>query len=258
MSSAESLLFLRQRRKKAAYANVLISLAALAVGILLVAFLWDSMGLLCALPVLLVVVIYRVILGILKAGLECDYRRVLLHESICPGWDSLTYSPRHGVEPATFLKSGLFPHVRARDLFRVEHVFGQVGPIEAELCDVDFPLTPEPEDKRRFTGCFLHLTCPGAQLPELRVCGGTPEDTGLHTKALMLVRELFKESQGVYLSLHGDTMDVLLSGRILGFRPEMGQAPTEEDWKENPFPEVQTALKLIRLLAEKDRRSEHD
>lgn len=257
MSMAESLLSLRAQRKKAAYRNLLISLAALVIGILLAAFLWDSLGLLCAVPVLLVIIVYRLALGVSKAKLECAYKRVLLEESICKDWDTVTYAPRRGVDPVVFRKSGFFPHVEGKDLFRVESVSGQAGAIRAELCDVDFPLGTESQDKRRFTGCFLHLTCPDAQLPTIRVCGDTPESTGLHAKALMLVRELFARSEGgVYLSAHGDTLDILLGGRIIGFRPDMSQVPDEEMLKENPFPEVSTAVNLIRILVQTDRRSE--
>lgn len=245
---------LTQEQKRIARVNLALSLLTLVLGGLCIGFLTKYMGLAVLAVVLVLVVAYRAMLGLNRAHWEAELKRQLLIYGICKDFDSVDYTPRKGLDVQIFRNAGFLDIPMPKsDWFSVELTRAQAGALTAQMADVSFPLVPGSKKvDQRLTGCLIHMELPGANYENVTVRpGDKPEE--VFPKQHLLLTELGKETeQGCYLRAHGDSLDVLLPGRILGFHPQKEKVLTEQSLSRNDFPEVHIAYVLAKKLARKD------
>lgn len=245
---AESLTALRRKHTRVLLLSLLYFLALLALG---TAFFLKNFGgagayilaALCAAGYLLLV-------RPAQKRYTGAVREAVLRHSVCAGLDGLDYQPKGGVAAEDVQASGLLAVIRPDAFVSREHITGRAGPVGVELADVTFPIA-ENGMNAMFSGAFVELTWPGAALPETAVRAGEPA-AALPKKQAALVEELGRLIPGsLYLHSGGGKLTLLLRGRFLGFPVNPLLPVSERTLRANPFPELEQALRLIRLMERK-------
>lgn len=173
-------------------------------------------------------------------------RREILESTLGQTLEDYQYEEKGGVTPRQVQDSGLVPTTSPKSFFSREHITGRQGDIQVEAADVTFPIQ-QGKLNAMFSGCYLCLTWPGAQLPDVTVRRGSVSELSLPLKQKQLLEEMCAFIPGnLYLHTHGQQAELLLRGRFLGFRinPLM---PVSEP-TESPLPELELALRLVRLM----------
>ncbi len=242
---AESLAALQRRHKSLLLMNLLYFLTLLALGVLF--FLKGFGGAAAYVLAALCAAGYLLLVRPAQKRYAGEVREALLRHTVCAGLDGLTYEPKGGVTAEDVQASGLFPAIRPNAFVSREHITGQAGPVRVELADVTFPIA-ENGLNAMFSGAFVELTWPGAELPETTVRSGET-DAELPKKQMTLVRELGELIPGsLYLHSGGEKLTLLLRGRFLGFPVNPLMSPARINQTADPFPELARAMELMRLM----------
>lgn len=239
---SERLQELRRKRLVVILASLAYFAALLAVGVLVflrgTAFGW-LLVLVCAAAYLLLV---RPILVRYQSAL----RGAILAGSVGRRLSGYRHDPSSGVSQERLASTGLVPRP-LRAMHSREHIQGRAGSMPAELADVTFPIR-ENGRNAMFSGCYLGLTCPGADFAPLRVEAGDLQDLRLpkqQREALEALGALIPGS--LYLSMEGERLDILLRGRFLGFPVNPLLPVTEKSLSADPMPELAEAIRLAQL-----------
>lgn len=173
-------------------------------------------------------------------------RREILDATLGQVLEDYQYDEKGGVTPQQVQNSGLVPTTSPKSFFSREHITGHQGAIQVEAADVTFPIR-EGKLNAMFSGCYICLTWPGAELPDVTVRRGEYRKLSLPIKQKELLDQMCSYIPGnLYLYTSGQQAQLLLRGRFLGFRinPLM---PVSES-AESPLPELELALRLVRLM----------
>lgn len=242
---AESLAALRRRHTGVLLLNLLYFLALLALGILF--FLKGFGGMAAYVLAALCVVGYLFLVRPMQKRYVSAVREAILRHTVCAGLDGLTYQPKGGVTAEDVQAAELFSIIRSNAFISREHITGQAGPVRVELADVTFPIV-ENGLNAMFSGAFVELTWPGTVLPEMTV-RANETGTTLPKQQMALVQELGELIPGsLYLQSGGEKLTLLLRGRFLGFPVNPLLPVSRRILQANPFPELEQALRLVRLM----------
>lgn len=244
---AESLAALRRKHTDVLLLNLLYFLALLVLGVLF--FLKGFGGMAAYVLAVLCVVGYLFLVRPMQKRYVSAVRESVLRHTVCAGLEGLTYQPKGGVTAEDVQASGLFSIIRPNAFMSREHITGQTGPVQVELADVTFPIV-ENGLNAMFSGAFLELTWPGMALPETTVQAGETRAV-LPKQQRALVKELGELIPGsLYLQSGGRKLTLLLRGRFLGFPVNPLLPASDRILQANPFPELEQALRLIRLMGQ--------
>lgn len=244
---AESLTALRRRHTGVLLLNLLYFLTLLALGILF--FLKGFGGVAAYALAALCAAGYLLLVRPARNRYIAAVREAILRHTVCAGLDGLAYQPKGGVAAEDVQASELFSISHLDAFMSREHITGQAGPVRVKLADVTFPIV-ENGLNAMFSGAFVELTWPGAALPEMTVRAGEPCGV-LPKRQLALVKELGELIPGsLYLQSGGGKLTLLLRGRFLGFPVNPLLPVNDRSLRANPFPELEQALRLIRLMGQ--------
>lgn len=234
---------LNRKRTGVFLLNLVYFLALLGLGILL--FLQGQTGA-AYLVVTGCVVVYLLLVRPVTKRYVKLVRQEILADTLGQILEDYQYQEKSGVTAQKVQESGLVPTTSPKSFFSREHITGRQGDIQVEAADVTFPIR-EGKLNAMFSGCYLRLTWPGAELPDVTVRRGERSELSLPIKQKELLDQMCSYIPGnLYLSTHGQQAEFLLRGRFLGFRinPLMPVSqPTE-----SPLPELELALRLVRLM----------
>lgn len=236
---------LRKKRIRMLLLNLGYFLVLLVLGIFL--FLTGA-GRWIYLPAAAAIVFYILLVRPVKKNYENDLRTAILQHSVLDRLQEAAYGRKEGVPASYLTDAGFINAIDPKSFLSREHITGNAGGLRVEMADVVFPFR-EGGYNKMFNGCLIHIVNPGADYPELMVRGGdfSALSPGREKK---LIEKLGSYIPGS-LSLHraGDTLDVLLRGRFIGFPINPLGEVRESTLKSDPLPEFQTALELARLKA---------
>lgn len=235
---------LSRRRTRMLLVNLAYFLVLLALGVLF--FLKGAGGTAAYALLVLCVAGYLLLVRPLRGRYAAAVRETVIRQTVGAGLDGLSYAPKGGVTAQAV--QVFFPAVNPGAFMSREHVTGHAGPIRAELADVTFPIS-EGGRNAMFSGAFVELTWPGAALPALAVRSG--DTANIPKRLAALTEELGALIPGsLFLHSGGETLTLLLRGRFLGF-PVNPLLPADRRMLQaNPFPELDQAIRLIRLMAQ--------
>lgn len=178
-------------------------------------------------------------------------REEILRSTLGQHLEDWQYDPKDGVSSQQVQASGLISTTSPRSFYSREHISGRAGSIQIELADVTFPIW-ERARNAMFSGCFLRLRWPGMQFPSLMVRAGDTSALQLPGRQMELLEEMGSLIPGsLYLKMEGDSVNVLLRGRFLGFSINPLAAVTQSLLETDPLPEMGELIQLARLAARK-------
>lgn len=239
---------LRRKRTGVFLLNLVYFLALLGLGVLL--FLRGQTGAVYIL-VAVCVVLYLLVVRPMTKRYVGQVRSAILSGTLGSLLEGYAYDPKGGVTARQVQDTGLVPTSSPKSFFSREHVTGHQGPIQVEAADVTFPIR-EGRMNAMFSGCYLRLNWPGASLPALTVRQRVGDDQDLPFKQRALLEEIGGFIPGnFYLKTGGETAEVLLRGRFLGFRINPLLPLSEQILTTSPLPELELLLRLLRLMDRK-------
>lgn len=244
----EALQALRRQRVRMILTNLAYFLVLLALGILF--FLKNTGGSTGAyLLIVACLAGYLLLVRPMSRRYISAVRETILRHTVCRELTDCVCRPKDGVAAETVRTCGLVP-ASANSFVSREHVTGHCGAMTVELADVTFPIV-ENGLNAMFSGAFVQLTWPGAYLTPVAVNAGQWDELELPKQQLELVKKLGELIPGsLYLRTGEETLTLLLRGRFLGFRVNPLMEITENTLSVNPFPELEQAIELARLLRE--------
>lgn len=241
----EALQTLKTKRTRTLLVNLLYFTALLCLGVLL--FLMNLEGALYLLAAACVAC-YLLLVRPWSRRYVRGLREEILRRGLFGGLEDFQYEPKGGVTAEQVQASGLVPAGNARAFLSREHVTGCRDGVRVELADVTFPIR-EDGLNAMFTGCYVCLHCPGAQLPSLTVKGGSRAGIQLPKRQMELLEQACTRVPGsLYLRMEGERAELLLRGRFLGFRLNPLMQLTQETLHTSPLPEADRILELVRLM----------
>ena len=239
---------LRRKRTGVFLLNLVYFLALLGLGTLL--FLRGQTAAVYIL-VAACVVLYLLVVRPVTKRYVAQVRSEILAHTVGALLEGYTYEPKSGVTARQVQDTGLVPTSSPKSFFSREHITGHQGPIQVEVADVTFPIR-EGNMNAMFSGCYLRLNWPGASLPALTIRQRVGDDQDLPFKQRALLEEISGFIPGnFYLKTEGETAEVLLRGRFLGFRINPLLPVSEQILRTSPLPELELLLRLVRLMDRK-------
>ena len=225
--------------------SLLYFLALLGLGVLL--FLQGQTGA-AYLVVIGCVLLYLLLVRPMTKRYIKLVRQEILAATLGQELEDYTYQEKGGVTARQVQESGLLPTTSPKSFYSREHITGRQGPIQVEAADVTFPIQ-EGKFNAMFSGCYIRLTWPGADLPALTVRRGALGGLSLPVKQKAILDEMCGYIPGnLYLHVGGERAELLLRGRFLGFRINPLMPVDEANWNHSPLPELDQALRLVRLM----------
>ena len=186
--------------------------------------------------------------GALTVSTSMNVPGTILAATLGQELEDYTYQEKGGVTARQVQESGLLPTTSPKSFYSREHITGRQGPIQVEAADVTFPIQ-EGKFNAMFSGCYIRLTWPGADLPALTVRRGALGGLSLPVKQKAILDEMCGYIPGnLYLHVGGERAELLLRGRFLGFRINPLMPVDEANWNHSPLPELDQALRLVRLM----------
>lgn len=242
---AGTLKTLRRKRTGVFVLNLLYFLALLGLGFLL--FLRGQTGAAYVL-VAVCVVLYLLAVRPVTKRYVAQVREAIFANTLGRLLEDYQYSPKSGVTAQQVQASGLVPTTSPKSFFSREHVTGRQGAVQVEIADVTFPIR-EGGLNAMFSGCYIRLDRPGADLPGLTVERRVRDDLDIPAKQRALLEQIGGFIPGnFYLKAEGETAEVLLRGRFLGFRINPLLPVGEQTLNTSPLPELELLLDLFRLM----------
>lgn len=242
----EAIQALRRQRVQMMLVNLVYFLALLTLGMLL--FLTDAVG--SVLGYLLVAVClggYFLLVRPMSKRYVNAVREAVLRYSVCSVLTNFRHQVKEGVSAQTVRASGLVT-ASADNFLSREHITGSCATMAVEMADVTFPII---EDGRNamMSGAFVQITWPGAEFAPVTVKAGQLEELSLPKQQMALLEALGELIPGsLYLKAEGETLTLLLRGRFLSFHVNPLVQINEKTLGANPFPELEQAIKLARLM----------
>ncbi len=234
---------LRKKRIHMLLLNLGYFLVLLMIGIFL--FLTGA-GRWIYLPALAAVVFYLLVARPVKKNYENELRGAILQHSVLEKLQDASYERKSGISPEVLTNAGFINVIAPNGYLSRELITGTAGDLRVELADVVFPFR-EGGLNKMFNGCLIHIVNPGAQYQPLEIRGGSipPSLSGRERK---LVTKLGSYIPGsLSLCRSGETLDVLLRGRFIGFPINPLGEVNESTLQSDPLPEFGTALELAKL-----------
>lgn len=234
---------LRRRRVWMLLANLAYFLALLAVGAAVFLGNGAGGGLLAA----VCVAGYLLLVRPMRQRYVAGVRREILCRTVCAPLTDVCYAPKEGVEAETVRE--VFPMADDGAFMSREHITGRTGSLRAEAADVTFPIREEGR-RAMFSGALVRLTWPGSEFPPLSVDAGGLQGLSLPRGQRELLEKLNEFIPGsLYLRAKGETLTLLLRGRFLALRVNPLMQLSERTLGSNPFPELEQAVHLAKLMA---------
>lgn len=235
---------LRRQRTRMLLVNLAYFLALLAVGGAV--FLGNSSGgwLLAA----ACVAGYLLLVRPARQRYVSAVRREVLCRVVCAPLTDVRYEPGEGVGAEAVREA--FPTLAEGGAFMSrEHITGQAGALRVEAADVTFPILEEGR-RAMFNGALMRLTWPGSVFPALSADAGELQGLSLPKGQRELLESLNEFIPGsLYLRSERETLTLLLRGRFLALHVNPLMQLNERTLGSNPFPELEQAVRLARLMA---------
>lgn len=174
-------------------------------------------------------------------------RETILRNTVCAELAEVAYCPKQGISLETLQACGVV-QPSADTFMSREHISGTNGTMEVELADVTFPMI-ENGYNAMFNGVFVQLRWPGENFSPAMVERGETGSLCLPKQQKELIDQIGELIPGsLYLKAKGETLTLLLRGRFLCFRVNPLMQISEGTLGANPFPELEQALRLARLM----------
>ncbi len=237
---------LQKKRKKMLLINLIYFIGLLLIGVSL--FLTGA-GRWIWVPAAAAVVFYLLLARPVKVNFERELRETILRRRVLSRLDEARYDRSEGISASHLTDAGFVNVINEKAYLSCEHICGKSGGMTVEMADVTFPIRENGLNKV-FSGCLIHITAPGKDYAPLRVYGGNLDESSgsVTTRERELIKSLGSYIPGS-LSLYreGQTLDVLLRGRFIGFPVNPLGEVRESTLQSDPLPELKTALELAAL-----------
>lgn len=174
-------------------------------------------------------------------------RETVLRYSVCSALSNFQHQVKSGIAKEAVRACGLITASADTFLSR-EHITGNCAAMAVEMADVTFPII---EDGRNamFNGVFVQISWPGTEFVPVTVKAGELGELNLPKQQMELLKALGELIPGsLYLKAEGATLTLLLRGRFLSFHVNPLIQINEKTLGANPFPELEQAIKLARLM----------
>ncbi len=237
---------LKKQRKNMLLLNLFYFIGLLLIGISL--FLTGA-GRWIWIPSVVAVAFYLLAARPVRVRYEQDLRSAVLKHAILAELYDASYDPM-GETPCSYLEdAGFINSIDPRSYLSREHISGTREGLHCELADVTFPFR-EGHYNKMFSGCLIHITDPDASWTQLDIRAGEITETTvpLSAREQELVEKLGSFIPGsLYLHRKGQTLDVLLRARFVGFPVNPLSEISERTMQSDPLPEFRNALELAEI-----------
>lgn len=191
------------------------------------------------------VVLYVLTIRPIGRGHIRRMRETILRYGLCGGLEDFLYQPHQGVGAQEVQACGLVPTTSPKSFYSRELVTGKKDGMEVTIADVTFPIQ-EKGRNAMFSGCFLSLTCSGAQMVPVTVKAGKLSNSILKGKSLALAKQMGELIPGsLYLHMEGEKAWALLRGRFVGYPINPLFQVTKNTLVTDPLPEVACFVELV-------------
>ena len=235
---------LKKRRVRMILINLLYFIALLVIGLVM---FFGNAGYMIYIPAAAAVLTYIFFIRKLLKDYEYDLREAILRGSVMGHLEDPVYDRKGGISYQYLLDAGFINVINASSYLSRELIRGTREDMEVQLADVTFPVREDGLNKM-FSGCLIHIESRSFQFEELDVRAGDYKAVA-EGEIRRLVKKLGSFIPGsLYLHSGGNTVDILLRARFIGFQINPLGEVSIKLLESDPLPELGQAISLAEML----------